>query len=715
MTQIHLNYSAPQILFYFLFILIWVFCYFVYRKTRPPVARFTRILCILLRGTALSLILWLLFRPVVQIIRHQNEKPRFAVLMDASASMTVRDSGPARSSQINQFLKSSFLKTIQKRASVEMYIFSDGFTPFAGGDSILFQGAATNITQAIDRVIAEERELPLKGILLLSDGAHNEGAQPENRTRPWPVPVYSVGLGESQENPDIILTRAHTNEIAYMNQDVPVEATLRGPGFGGMMIPLVLKQGSREVSRTTVRIPDDGKETTAVFYWHPKSEGDQRLILQVDSVAGELTLRNNERPLFVHVRDQKQKISILAGAPDPDLGLLKRFIRLNEHLELSALTQKPDGRYYEGKFSIPEIRESDILVLLNTPNRHTSEAIWDQLTDMLEAHPKPLLIIAGHSVYMSLLNQLPSGLPVSTPWIPHDHWVRPQLTIEGLQHVIPVTDEMSQNRSAWQQLPPIITSWQEARAVPGAKVLIQGLSETDHDRSSPLLVIRSLPGQRCVMILADQLYRWQLLMWQEEDPDDLLGQVLMNCIRWLSADASLRAVRFSMDNHVFRAGSSFELYTEVYDETLLPTDRAEVKVLLSGPDTLQVALLPEGHGQYRKSLSLLHAGEYRAIAEAVMQNRSIGKDTTTLIVSKFQPEFLNTRAQPELLKRISKQSGGLFVRPEQMDTLLQVIHLPEENVRSIHAMKPWQHPVFLVLIVFLLSLEWLIRRRKGLL
>ncbi|MBN2104578.1 hypothetical protein JW835_11115 [bacterium] len=711
--QINVIYSAPPVLFYSLMLIVWLISYYFYRSTKPPIPRSLRRFCMVLRGAVLTLILWLLFRPVIRITQYHREKPRLAVLIDGSASMTVSEEEHPRSFQITRFLGSLVFQKIQEKTSIELFSFSDQIYPISSNDSLSFHGSMTNLTQALDQVVGQEGRLPLRGILLLSDGAHNEGALPENRCDAWPVPIYAVGIGDSQEKPDVVLTQVKANEITYVDQSMPVRVSLRGPGFGDREVQLYLSKGNQRLQRKQIRIPKNGLETSVTLYWTPEVPGNERFKVWVEPLAGELTGKNNAREFYVRIHKQKKKVLILSGRPDPDLGFIKRVFQQDRNTELLVRTQQPGGQFYEGNLRISDIEKTDVAVLLYFPNSHTSKVSWQMLMDVFQYHPKPLLIIAGKSVDIAAVKKLPQTLPVHAFGNPDINWVLPRLTAHGMQHPVPLIDDASQSQSAWAQLPPISTSWPDASIMPGAKVLVEGIVETSAQHACPILVSRSFQNQKIMMILANQLYRWHMLMWQEDDPRNLLEQVILRSIRWLSTNESIRPVRLKLEERIYPAGIQAPVHAEVYDETLLPVDDANVQLTVTGPDTLNVSLKPEGSGQYQGRLSGLMPGEYQIVAEATLKGRFLGRDTTAFVITDFQPEFLQTQARPEVLERISKQSGGLFFTPDSMGALDDAIHFPMETLVALREIKPWQDFRFLIFIVFLLSLEWLIRRRKG--
>src|SRR5512142_1373889 len=91
MPAIELDLATAAVVAVLLIIAAYAVAFFVYRRTTPPVSNFRRWLLTLLRGTALAIILILLFEPLVRLTTNTRQQPVLAVLVDESQSMHITD------------------------------------------------------------------------------------------------------------------------------------------------------------------------------------------------------------------------------------------------------------------------------------------------------------------------------------------------------------------------------------------------------------------------------------------------------------------------------------------------------------------------------------------------------------------------------------------------------------------------------------------------
>jgi len=79
-------------------------------------------------------------------------------------------------------------------------------------------------------------------------------------------------------------------------------------------------------------------------------------------------------------------------------------------------------------------------------------------------------------------------------------------------------------------------------------------------------------------------------------------------------------------------------------------------------------------------------------------------------------EGLDARPHPERLKMISAETGGRFLSSE--DELLKEIETVAEKTESrfveLKSSPLWERPYFFLFILVLLTTEWYLRRRWGL-
>jgi len=92
----------------------------------------------------------------------------------------------------------------------------------------------------------------------------------------------------------------------------------------------------------------------------------------------------------------------------------------------------------------------------------------------------------------------------------------------------------------------------------------------------------------------------------------------------------------------------------------------------------------------------------------------LGQDKIEVEVIPFEKEYLRLGLNSELLEQLANNSGGIFTDPEQLEGLFaQLEHKPRFS-RIEKDLEMWYRPVLLFIILFSITLEWILRKRFGL-
>jgi len=128
------------------------------------------------------------------------------------------------------------------------------------------------------------------------------------------------------------------------------------------------------------------------------------------------------------------------------------------------------------------------------------------------------------------------------------------------------------------------------------------------------------------------------------------------------------------------------------------------------------ALFDEQKHRYLAAVRMPVTGRYRERAAAEFKDGKTGEDRQLLACEEFDRETLDLRARPEALADISRCSGGtVFLAqgndPKAMKTAVGGSRLARMEYRRTPLWDTW---VWLTAMVGLLSVEWVVRRLRGL-
>ena len=709
---------------FFLFIILFIgYTIWIYHRTIPPVSGLLHFTLIFLRAIVFVLIFIVLFGAVLRITIKKTRRATIAILIDTSSSMRISEHGKTRAEVVRELLNSPEIVALKNHYRLHTYFFSDtlSFLQKTLPDSILFNGIGTDIARAIRSVVVREKGNYLKGILILSDGEYNQGEYPVKIARTQKYPIYSITVGERIQKPDIVLTELLTNGITYAGNRVPVKVSVRGSGFQGKKVVLYLKSKNKILDQRRVTIPPEDLETSVKLYFTPQHVGFQKFKVEIPPLNGELTSENNYREFYVKVLKNKLKIFLFAHAPSSDLAFLKRILIGDKNVDLVARTEKNGNSFYEGLFpSDFEIKSADLIIFLDFPDWFTSSIIWNKIVKILMEDHKPFFLIAGKHIDIQKLKPINSLLPFFTVQKVRPHLVYPHLTPAGKIHpVLRIRDDEKENLILWRQLPPLFSPWRIIKVRKNAQLLITAVSEKFinlSDREAlPLLLAYQMDDEKILVLFGTGLYRWDLLMWGAGGTNEVLKTFISNSVRWLVTRGENKGLRLSTNKRIYRSGEKVYVSAQVYDEAYRPVKKALVTIKFVSPLNREY-ILPlnnVGNGCYQKTLRVFESGNYKITGEAFLGNRFLGKDETKFAVSSFNPEFLETRANPELLKKLAIVTGGKSGPPDSLSSIVKTMQFPKQRITLTKEIEIYNLPIILGFIIFLLSIEWFIRKRKG--
>ncbi len=719
--NIHLTFSKSPVLFLIVIVITMVLSIWTYRYTIPPISKKYRYILIILRTIALIMVLFLLFEPVLTLDSRKNLKPSLCVLIDNSSSMEIKDNHQIRKEKLLEILRSDEIKKLKSKYTVQYYSFSNQLNPVTekGLDSLRFDGRATNIAGSLKELGERLNNFHIDGVLLLSDGIQNQGDDLIRTGKHLDFPIFSVAIGEIKSRTDLILTEVTTNEFTYVNNRVPVDVHLRGPGYAGKKADLLLEMDGKIVDQKLVTIPADNMETNARLYFQPLVPGFQKITVRIPKLDGEFTDKNNATDMIIRVLKNRLQVCLFSRAPGPDQGSLVRSLKSDENILLTTRTQMKNGTFYEGALPPePELKKADVFIFLDFPDARTRQAAWRQIVDAIRSTSISAFLFSEKFLDTDKLRALEPVLSFPFSRNRNEIDVLPVITKSGEGHpVLKISETELENKKLWEQLPPIYTSWIPLKSLPESGILLAAVPEkkTSLSQKIPPLLIARQTGERKILIFTGYgFYRWDLLTQENRQNPKVVDHFLSQSLRWLSTPEAGKRVRLTLPKITFSAGEQIRMTVEVYDETYNPVENATVNLKVTSPSSESTAQLePTGNGRYQTTYRAQGTGIYRIVCEAFAGNRFMGRDTTEFSVSSFNPEFLETNANPELLQTLAGMTGGKSGPPDSLTAIVQAMNFSEQESISTHEIELYHFPLFLVIIIVLLSLEWFVRKRKG--
>lgn len=713
--EVGISFGGSVFLFFTLLAIVITGMFFYYRFTVPPLPSRKRWFLAILRGTALTIILMLVFEPLLRLLFHEKREPQLAVLIDASESMTIAH----RDDEIREFLKTDPFETQPYTASY--YTFSSRLTklPTFLPDSIRFDGETTDLAAALAELQSDREHNNIQGILLISDGVYTVGRNPLSAIDDLDLPLFTVGVGDTTERRDVLIANVTTNNIVYAETRVPVTVRVRSSGYRNETAEVVLAHGSNVLDRRVLQLREGTRDYSLSLSYQPTEEGTQRYTVSVSTLPGELTERNNVSSFFVKVLKTRLRLLLLAGAPSPDVTAVKQTLKEDQRFFVTSLVQRRAGEFYEGNPTQALFDTTDCLVLIGFPSAATSPAILQRLVSVVEGTKKPMLFIAAKTLDFEKLRMLESVLPFSwsTPR-QQEMLVAAEIPEKHRGHVlVQLNGEVTFD--SWQQLPPIFKTETIVRQKAESDVLAFASTQSIA-LAEPLILTRNIARQKSIAITGHGIWRWRLLAQGNTRTEQFLPLFLTNAIRWLTTTDEGKPVRVQPTTDAFTTAEAVEFTGEVYDAQLRPVDNAEVRVTVSSKDRrVETVLQNIGNGRYEGLLEGLGAGEYTYTAKATRDASVLGEDRGRFSVGEMNVEFLETKMNKSLLEQLAFRTNGVYADIDNAAALVdsireRVTFVPKQTIH-VREIELWNWQYLTGLLVLLLAVEWFVRKKSGML
>lgn len=234
----------------------------------------------------------------------------------------------------------------------------------------------------------------------------------------------------------------------------------------------------------------------------------------------------------------------------------------------------------------------------------------------------------------------------------------------------------------------------------------------------PLLAVRS-GSVRSAALLGAGSWRWRTL---PDDLDDLRGTydaLIDRLVRWTTAARDRRPVRVRPDRTRFGERDRVTFTGQVYGEDLTPIDDARVVVSVRAPggDVERTTMRSLGNGRYVADLGVQPPGAYAFTAEATRAGGTLGTDRGAFAVGQLAVEFREPGADLGLMRQVARRSGGSVVGLDTLDAFVR--SLRQSGVLADRPLvREDETPLldlwgFLVAAIVLLTIEWVWRKRLG--
>jgi hypothetical protein len=681
--------------FIFLCLLLGAGCAAIlyYKETRNEFSRQLKWIMAILRTLVISFIAFLLLNPLVKTINHFGEKPVIIFAQDNSSSIkTNADSNYYTTQYVGQV--NDFLEKIGGSYTLDKYTFGETVDEKF---EINFQDNLTDISGLFDEIEDKYSHQNVGALIVASDGIYNRGINPVYSSEKFDFPIYTIALGDTNHQKDVILTKVNYNRIAYLGNDFPLEVIITAHKCSNQTVELTVSKGDAVLFKKAIFIRSEDYFETVKLQLNASEPGIQRYHVQVSTVENEISTENNLQDIFIDVLDGKQKILLLSQSPDPDITAIKQAIQENKNYEMED-------------FIISDFNNTALdynLVIL-----HGLPSLKNQIADILskiDVQNLPVLYIVTQNTNLPLLNKRNAGIALKNEKIIYNE---AQASYNDKFSLFRLSEKVLQ---ATSYFPPLVSPYGSSVIQPSASVLFSQKIGTVATQE-PLYLFNENQQIKSGFIMGSGIWKWRMINFAREGNHEAFDEIINKTIQFLSVKVDRSFFRVYSKNNYYE-NEDVEFDAELYNDNYELINDAEVSLTIMDSKGNKYPFVFNRTSQaYYLNSGKLPFDRYTYSA-SVNRGDKFLSDKGEFTVSSLNVEKTNTVANHNILYNLAINRGGDMVYPNDLDALVKMISEREDIKTIVYSQKRYTEilnfPLILILLILLVSMEWFVRKRAG--
>ena len=652
--------------------------YLYYYKVKQPTK--INLLLAIIRSFVFFLIGLLLINPSIPEEVLFSQKTMLSVLVDNSSSIKYFK----KDSLINHILEGlKNDKKLNKKFNIDYYSFGNKFQL---SDTFNFNDNQTDISIPLKKItrIQKNRNSP---IVLISDG--NQTIGNDYLYTKIKEPVFPIVIGDTSKYKDVKISQINVNRYSFINNKFPVETILQYDGVQPVRLRYSIENNGKIIYTKIIKFTEKNNSRILKTFIKASQEGLNVYKSKIQYLANEKNKANNYKNFSVEVNNKQSKILIVSSFYHPDLGALKKAIERDKQRKVNIEIIKSKKH---------QINDYQLIILYQPDEK------FSLLLKQLNSNKLSFMLITGSKTDWSFINNESLGIT--------------KKNINQLENYSASFNNsfftFSQKNIGFENFPPLLDYYGELIiSIPHQTLLFQNIKGFSSQK--PLLITAKERNHKKIFLFGEGLWKWRSSSFQKDNSfqnfDKFIGSIIQYASNKTFKD------RLSIDIKPSYPINSKILISAFYvDENYQFDTRASLLFTIINKNTNEKSILPFSlsDSSYQLYLNSLDSGVYEYTLSVEGQNI---QKKGSFIVNDFFIEEQFTVADSYKLRLLAKNTKGEVYFEDNYNLLFDklvsdkrfTIEKKSKEISTSLINKIWM----MLFVIFLLSLEWFIRKYFG--
>ncbi len=748
---------------------------FAYRSVTLKRSMTSLAVCLKISGIAILSIA--LTEPLWSGTRVQPGTNLFAVVVDDSQSMKTIDpqTDQPRLEQIRKLLSPSqstsekndpqWLIDLEQNFSVRQYRIDAHAHAQSKLRDLTFAGSKSNLISGMNQLNQRYSNLPLAGILLMTDGISPEEISHLNTS----VPIYPIPVGSSSPAMDLAINKTSVSYSPFEDAPIRVLVDILATKCQQKQFKVQLLDDTGKIIETVNRnVSEQNQQFQIRFQVRPEKTGVAFYEIKTTLSSPkneEVTLANNQRMIKIDRGRKAHRVLYVSGRPNWEFKFLRRAIEEDEQIHLVGLIRIADK---ETKFDFRsrESEEGNALFRGFDPKQERDIERYDQPVfvrinthspdELKEGFPKTekelfqyetiiiddlesnffthdqmelitrfvsergggLLMLGGQESFQKggyhktdLARLLPIYFPqqdssgTETEYeysLTRDGWLQPWIRHHK--------NEQEEHKRL-SDMPAFKTINRVGTTKPAATLVAE--LKSIQQKPYPAIATQRYGMGRVAAVMIGDLWRWRL---NEDSTSPQLNKSWRQLLRWMTTDV-LEPVDLIVDENLkTNAGTKISVF--VRDSQFQKRSDYQVELEITTPQSEQIRLtadpVADKPGEYQSIYLPTLPGGYHVSATVTTPDSKTKTIHDGWVHDPVSVEFHSVIPDLELLHQLAARTRGEVIPAGSLQQFVNTLDQRQIPVTEVSAIPLWHHPWVLSLVLGCLFGEWSLRRWKGL-
>ena len=652
-----------------------------------------------LRIASVLVLMALLLHPVLKWEKQAQVSLFWNVYLDNSVSMKYHQSISVPSLSNGVEMVEDAIRSKTEHTSFHHFSRSVEDVPSL---SVSAEGSATDLGAVMEDILSSQDELA--AAIVITDGQLTQGKHPSSIQKSS-IPIHIIAVGDSVPLVDVAVKSLDAPTVAIKGEDIKAQVVVQATGLVDKPFNVSLYHNSILLGSKRVRIRGGGAEREVSFQFRPKQIGKQKYEIKVSSASEEINIENNRQLFEINILKDRYPVALVTGSPNYHTALMKKFTKSYPRIRVDHFVQRSDDVFYP---SLDQFWKNsyDLIIFENFPANELPTSLQRVMGKKIVNNQASLAWVFGPHINKNSAESLfpffyVEGVSNQLQDSPYSWYFSDEFNAESY---------LNTETDLQTEFPPLTSP--DFYLLPkksGSEVLAM----QDTESAFPLILRTEVNGLRSLVFAAPDMYKLHYSL-NETEQRFFLEKFWHGMYNWLLRSGSQNELYFRLNKDSYQQGEEIQIAGTQKGIENKTEARAFISVMKNGIKLNSAEL------HYNLSRSLWEGNIWASSPGSYSYEIGVEHGNNTsyhrgeFTVNESQIELNRVFVNRDMLKNLAIESGGKYIPWASRADVSDLVMNQSKNVTTKASVKFSQNPWLILMLVFILCIEWSFRRFSGL-